>query len=66
MQAVRLLIETGQAKAIRELFVRGSDESSYDLRIASGFHQLRLFINGEQRTVTVDDYVPAVTVDEQL
>lgn len=35
-----------------------SETYSYQNRIDTGFHQVRLYLNGEQKTVSVDDYVP--------
>ena len=59
LQAVRLLILASQESLIKAMFVQDAEGGSYNERIASGLHQVRLFLNGEQKTISVDDFVPA-------
>jgi hypothetical protein len=44
---------------IKGMFVQDPSNPSYNDRIQSGMHQVRLYINGEQKTITVDDFVPS-------
>jgi hypothetical protein len=47
---------------IKQMFVidHQSTAGCYDDRIKSGMHQVRLYINGEQKVITVDDFVPQI------
>jgi hypothetical protein len=51
---------------IKDLFYRHRDEASFNVRLAGGFHQLQLYINGSLERVTVDDFVPAAEIRGKL
>lgn len=59
MNAVRLLILQGWETVIKGMFVQDPSNPSYEDRITSGMHQIRIYINAEQKTITVDDFVPS-------
>lgn len=64
LNAVRMMLSAGQESVIKGMFVLNQDQASaqggYQDRINSGLHQVRLYINGEQKIVSVDDLVPRV------
>jgi len=62
INAVKLLILQGWDAVIKQMFVidHQSTAGCYDDRIKSGMHQVRLYINGEQKVITVDDFVPQI------
>jgi hypothetical protein len=60
MNAVRMMISAGQESVIKGLFL-WNQEQSYQDRINSGLHQVRLYINGEPKVITVDDFVPRLS-----
>jgi hypothetical protein len=58
---VSLLIHAGHEALIKNLFVMNQDPSlGYQDRINSGLHQVRLYMNGEQKIISVDDKVPCL------
>jgi hypothetical protein len=47
MNAVRLMILQGLDTVVKGMFVQDPSSATYEERIKSGMHQIRLFINGE-------------------
>jgi Calpain family cysteine protease len=61
------LILIGHEALIKSLFVMNQDPSvGYQDRINSGLHQVRLYINGEQKIISVDDRVPCMKGNQTL
>jgi glutaredoxin-related protein len=64
---VALLIQAGHESLIKSLFVMNQDPTlGYQDRINSGLHQVRLYLNGEQKVISIDDLVPCQKGSSQL
>ena len=57
------MILAGQETVFKNAFVVDAEgPNAYNERISSGLHQIRLYLNGELKTVSIDDFVPTAVL----